>query len=376
MNDLDLVRQLDDTPDPGASVLKSARERLMAGIAAGASAPSDWADVTPASARMPRRRRQLLWGAAVAAAAAILAVGLVESSGPSSPSSASGPSRASGPSSAGAAATRPAASSPTSPTQSSGTSPTGSTTAPPDERDPAVFLHSAALAATALQSLVPAPGQFLYATDGTYEAWLSVDGTQDGEVVSGSAHVVPGCHDGAQQVPGNYTGTRSQPCAPRPAYLADAPTTAQAMAAYITDLADPKPKDGSPRPAPTINMIGKEILSIQEFNYLLPAAQAALYQALPLLGLDIALSPATLGGASAVAVSWALGDSSTALYFDPATYAYLGCATTAPPRAGAPGPTGTAPSTGTAAASAAAPPPAPAPGIFRKAIVDAVGQRP
>ncbi len=94
----------------------------------------------------------------------------------------------------------------------------------------------------------------------------------DGQIISsGDTIAVPGCRNGQALVAGNYTGLRPQPCTPQPAYLADAPTTPTAMAAYLTG------KAGSANP----NNVGKELMSIAEFNYLRPAARAALYEAVP-----------------------------------------------------------------------------------------------
>ncbi len=117
-------------------------------------------------------------------------------------------------------------------------------------------------------------------------------------------------------VAGNYEGLRPQPCTPDPAYLANAPTTADAMAKYILAQA------GSDDP----NNIGKEVLDLAGDHYLRPPAQAALYEATRLLpGLTLSATTVTNLNTSAVAITWSFdGAESVTLLFDPSSYAFLG----------------------------------------------------
>ncbi len=203
---------------------------------------------------------------------------------------------------------------------------------------PGVFLARAAAAAKAAPDVAPRPDQFLYVKDGDYEAWLSMDGTHDGLIDNGEKMDQPGCRNGVQQL-GN---TPPAQCTVQPAYLSDAPTTPTAMVAYIGSLA------GSTRP----NSLGKELMGLAEFNYLRPAAKAALFEAAPLLpGLHLTGSGVLNLGAPAVAINWNFGSSTTTLLFNPTSYALVGCTT--------------AGEQGEKAGSA-----------IRQAVVDRVGQRP
>ena len=178
-----------------------------------------------------------------------------------------------------------------------------------------MFLARAAVAAKAAPDIAPRPDQFLYIKDGDYEAWLSMDGTHDSLIDSDQKMVLPGCRDGVARL-GN---TAPAACTVQPAYLSEAPTTAGGMAGYIAGLA------GSSRP----NSLGKELMSLAEFNYLRPAARGALFEAAPLLpGLHLTGRSVLNLGVPAVAIDWKFGSSSTTLLFDPKTYALVGCTTT------------------------------------------------
>jgi hypothetical protein len=341
MNDLQMIRELDDTPLPSAADLGAARASLIAAI-------------TADSRRRPPRRA--IWAVAatgVAAATAIIVLATAAHPGGTPevaasaavPTPAAAPPRPATPSTA-ATPTNPSAPAPT--TKAAQVAPsTGPSRHPAAPRPaqppalrmaPAVFLARAAAAAKAAPDVAPRPDQFLYVKDGDYEAWLSMDGTHDGLIDNGEKMDQPGCRNGMQQL-GN---TPPAPCTVQPAYLSDAPTTPTAMVAYIGSLA------GSTRP----NSLGKELMGLAEFNYLRPAAKAALFEAAPLLpGLHLTGSGVLNLGAPAVAINWNFGSSTTTLLFNPTSYALVGCTT--------------AGEQGEKAGSA-----------IRQAVVDRVGQRP
>jgi hypothetical protein len=342
MNDLQMIRELDDTPLPSAADLGAARASLVAAI-------------TADSRRRPPRRA--IWAVAatgVAAATAIIVMATAPHPGGTPevaasaavPTLAAAPPRSATPSTA-ATPTNPSATAPTTKAAqvapSSGPSrhpaaPRPAAQPPALRMAPAVFLARAAAAAKAAPDVAPRPDQFLYVKDGDYEAWLSMDGTHDGLIDNGEKMDQPGCRNGMQQL-GN---TPPAPCTVQPAYLSDAPTTPTAMVAYIGSLA------GSTRP----NSLGKELMGLAEFNYLRPAAKAALFEAAPLLpGLHLTGSGVLNLGAPAVAINWNFGSSTTTLLFNPTSYALVGCTT--------------AGEQGEKAGSA-----------IRQAVVDRVGQRP
>jgi len=185
--------------------------------------------------------------------------------------------------------------------------------------DPIAVLRSAATKISALPDRIPEPNQFYYINDGSYQAWLSMDGTHDGLVITdGSGTPVPGCKNGSEIDMGN-SGPQSVPCTPRPAFLADAPTTSTAMATYLGFV-----DGGGP-----VNSAGKQIYELLSTRYLRPAARAALFGALTdLEGLQ--LVPAGTGGLSEneIGVQWpAPGGGATRLVFDSHSDDYLGVTT-------------------------------------------------
>lgn len=286
MTDLQMIRDLDDTGWPTPPRLQPAHDLLLAAIAAETHPPRIR---RRRSGRTRRSWRRGIVGAVVAAGAAtVLAVTLTQVNSSSGGSAHPGP------------ADRP-------------------TSANASVMPPAAFLQKAAATAAAEPDAAPRADQFYYIRDGSYQAWLSMDGAHDGQIISsGDTIAVPGCRNGQALVAGNYTGLRPQPCTPQPAYLADAPTTPTAMAAYLTG------KAGSANP----NNIGKELMSIAEFNYLRPAARAALYEAVPLLpGLTLSSSTVLTNGTRAVAITWNFSGFQDTLLFNPSSYAYLGMTT-------------------------------------------------
>lgn len=341
MNELELIASLDDTAEPSEAAMDAALERLIEEIR------------LDGAARAPRWRaaRKPLIGAAGVAAAAAAAVLVVTA-----------PFGAPRDGERGAQApTTPATSA--APTTGA---PTPTPSAPPAVPEAAAVLRKAATAATAVSAPVPAGSQFLYVTDSNgYEAWLSIDGTRDGLITNnGQTIQLPACVDGIALVPGNSQDPRPQSCTPQPALLADAPTTAQAMADYIVELATPGNAGNEPRPAPSTNSLGKQINSLLTTNYLLPASRAALFEAIPLLP-GFQISAETLPGQARqlTTVSWTFGPSSVALVFDAASSEFLGYRTTgAQPQLA---PTGGGDPQSTVIV-----------GVTRQFIVDSVGSRP
>jgi hypothetical protein len=343
MNELELITSLDDTTDPSGAAMDAAFERLVAEIRReGAVRPTRWGTA----------KKALIGAAGVAAAAASAAV-LVATA----PFSAHRDGETPGAQAPSTLATSPAPTSSASPT----TPP-----APPAMPEAAAVLHKAAAAATAVSAPLPAGSQFLYVTDSNgYEAWLSIDGTQDGLITTnGTTIQLPACVDGIALVPGNSQDPRPQPCTPQPALLADAPTTAEAMADYIVELATPGSPGNEPLPDPSTNSLGKQVNSLLTTSYLLPAARAALFEAIPLLpGLQISAETIPGQARELTSVSWTFGPSSVALVFDASSFEFLGYRTTgAQPQL--------APSSG------GDPQPTEIIGVTRQFIVDSVGARP
>ena len=193
---------------------------------------------------------------------------------------------------------------------------------PAANADPITVLRQAARAASASPDRPPRPDQFLYVKNGSYTAWLSMDGRHDGAVADGNGKLAtePGCRHGVQLAPSAGSGTRSVPCTPDPAYIADAPTSTPTMVAYLNR------RFGSAG----ANGIGKGIMGLLEFHYLRSAARAALFDATTHIG---GLHLSTTGvGASAVGITWQVCSSGscggTMLLFDRSTHAYLGVETT------------------------------------------------
>ena len=194
--------------------------------------------------------------------------------------------------------------------------------APPVHLDAIAVLRQAAAAAHTSPDVAPRPDQFLYVKEGSYQAWLSMDGTHDGAITDSDGKLVaaPGCRDGEQLVPDGNSGPRRLPCTPDPAYVADAPTSESAMVAYLNR------RFGQAG----VNGIGKGVMSLLEFYYLRSAARVALFNAATQIpGLHLT---ATAAGPNAVGITWQTCSTgkcaSTMLIFNRATHAYLGVQTT------------------------------------------------
>ncbi|MEU7531035.1 CU044_5270 family protein [Saccharothrix sp. NPDC042600] len=296
MDDLTLVRALaDDTPLPTPTDLAPARARLMAALTA-ATTPAATTAAQPAGSRTAvtplrsgkrRKRGFVLAGGStlVAAAAVAVAVTLTPVDVVGGPA----------PAVAGAAE---------------------------------VLNHAAAKARTE-PFVEPRPDQFVYyrSTVGgeAAERWVSVDGTRDGAVEFPDHRVpLPGCRDGVRQVhkgPDPLPGV-TEPCEPDPAYKRDLPTTADAMLAYLDANASGGPGN--------VNARGKDVMGLAG-SLLKPDSKAALFEAAAKVeGLEVVRDTRDTTGRPAVGIEWpapvAPGDKprKTTLYFDPATYEYLG----------------------------------------------------
>jgi len=190
--------------------------------------------------------------------------------------------------------------------------------APAQIVDAITVLRQAAAVAHTMPDVAPRPDQFLYVKEGSYEAWLSMDGTHDGAITGSDGKLVasPGCRNGVQLIPDG----RTLPCTPDPAYVADAPTSTPAMVAYLNRRFG---KAG-------VNGIGKGIMNLLEFYYLRPTARAALFNAATQIpGLHLT---ATAAGPNAVGITWQTCPTgncgSNMLIFSSTTHAYLGVQTT------------------------------------------------
>lgn len=268
MDDLQLVRELDDTPLKSAGHLAAARAQLVAGM------------------KPPRRNRTgVIAVAALAAAATITAVVMVL--------------------------------------------PSGSPDAPKHDAAPTVdtavqLLNHAAAAARSKPDVVPRPDQFYYVRNGAWEGWFSVDGTRDGRIATGMGEqpsTTPGCVGGSRKVYDKYdqpTGAVEQ-CTPDRAYRDDLPTTADEMLRLLKG-------DDENRP---VNTYGKDVLSLVVHSYLPGAQRAALFEAAGRVpGLTVVRDVSS--GRPGIGISWPVPEGSaswaqpTVMVFDEDTYEYLG----------------------------------------------------
>lgn len=271
MDDLKLVRELDDTPLKSADQLRAARAQFVAGMAA------------------PRRGRAgIITIATLAAAASVAAaVTLVLPSGsPDAP--------------AGQAA-------PETPVV-----------------DTAVqLLSQAAAVARSAPEVVPRPDQFYYVRDADgWEAWFSVDGTRDGQIIpAGSTDPVPvpGCVDGVRQVLDKFNRpTGTEPCKPERRYRDDLPADAGTMLELLQGDA----------PDRAAESFGKDVGTMFAQSYLPGPQRAALFEAATKVpGLELVKDVSS--GRPGVGITWpapkgSKPGSELVLVFDPNTYEYLG----------------------------------------------------
>jgi hypothetical protein len=321
MNDLDLLREhRPDAPLRSLSDLSSAREAVMAAIAADAQ-PDRLAAIPSAAAprwRELRRgwpgpaRRIAIGGVTVAAAAAITAGMLAGTAG-------------------SAHHTQTAAS--------------GHAVVPARLTAKQV-LDAAAAAALRGTAVVPKPGQFIYAENkggmpvaAVIRTWTSVDGERNGLTTStspdGQTHpstIQLGCTNGkvnpSTTVPGTPKGTvywsspgdqnsAGSACPPEPGFFLDMPTKAREMLGYLQRTQEVRPGDVND----VASTVGEMLLS----DDFLPAQRAALYEFLTTTpGITVQTGVRDNIGRLGTAVVWP-GESGekTMLVFDPETYAFL-----------------------------------------------------
>lgn len=197
--------------------------------------------------------------------------------------------------------------------------------------DPATVLSLAGRVAADQPDLVPRADQYWYVAEaGGYQAWLSMDGTHDGLVISNGRRIpVPGCRGGIQSAAD--VGEPNVPCLVAPAYLADAPDDPAAMKRYLA-----KRLHGDSDP----NRVGKELTSLLEFHYLRPGARAALFRAggaIP--GLQLHRGGSNGLSANQVAVGWTHAGGTASLVFDATTHGFIGITTAADSTVGMAAPT-------------------------------------
>jgi len=273
MDDLQLVRELDETPLKSADQLAAARAQFVAGM-------------KPAR----RSRAGIIAVATIAVAATVTAMAMVLPFG--APDSTQHDS----------ALTEPAA-----------------------PVDAAVqLLNHAAAAARSKPDVVPRPDQFYYVRDGEYEAWFSVDGTRDGQIITSknaAPSPKPGCVDGRSKVYDKYdrpTGATEE-CTPDRAYRDDLPATADEMLKFLQG-------DDKGRP---VNSYGKDVLSMVFSSYLPGPQRAALFEAATRVpGLTVVENVSS--GRPGIGISWPVPKGSApsaqpvVMVFDKDTYEYLG----------------------------------------------------
>ncbi|MDX3658935.1 CU044_5270 family protein [Streptomyces sp. ID05-26A] len=274
MDDLQLVRELDDTPLKSADHLAAARAQLVAGM------------------KPPRRNRTgVIAVATLAAAATITAVVMVLPSG-----------------------------SPDAPKHDA--APTGST-APQVDTAVQLLAHAAA-AARSKPDEVPRPDQFYYVRNGGWEGWFSVDGTRDGRIISeagGDPSTTAGCVNGTRRVFDKYdkpTGA-TEKCVPLRSYRDDLPTTAEDMLRLLKGEDKDRP----------VNSYGKDVLSMVNHSYLPGPQRAALFEAaIQVPGLTVVKDVSS--GRPGIGISWPVPEGSApwaepvVMVFDKDTYEYLG----------------------------------------------------
>ena len=273
MDDLQLVRELDETPLKSADQLAAARAQFVAGM------------------KPPKRSRAgIIAVATIAVAAAVAAVAMVLPFD--------------SPDSTHHDAALPGAVAPV---------------------DAAVqLLNHAAAAARSKPDEVPRPDQFYYVRDGEWEAWFSVDGTRDGRISTAknaTPVTKPGCVDGHRKVLDKYdqpTGKTEQ-CTPDRAYRDDLPATADDMLKFL---------QGNDKGRP-VNSYGKDVLAMVSDSYLPGPQRAALFEAATRVpGLTVVQNVSS--GRPGIGISWPVpaGSAPSAepvvMVFDKDTYEYLG----------------------------------------------------
>jgi hypothetical protein len=200
---------------------------------------------------------------------------------------------------------------------------------PEASADPVRVLQNAAAAALKLPDTPPGPDQFVYTKtqdpQGIREAWLSADGTRDGLIRMGEVIPIPGCKDGkrAASKGDKVIKRETEVCTPDPAYLADLPTDADAMYAYLNKNHSGKAGD--------VNAIGKDVLTLAAEHYLRPQSRAALFEAAGKVpGVKVVEHAVDGARRPGIGITWPNPPGSLAsakpivLVFDATSFAYLG----------------------------------------------------
>lgn len=273
MDDLQLVRELDETPLKSADQLAAARAQFVAGM------------------KPPRRGRAgIIAVATLAVAATVTAMAMVLPFD--------------------------------SPDSTQHNEALTNTEAPVDAA--VQLLNHAAAAARSKPDEVPRPDQFYYVRRGEYEAWFSVDGTRDGRIVTAqndTPSTVPGCVDGRSKVFDKFdrpTGATEE-CALKRAYRDDLPATADDMLKFL---------QGNDKGRP-VNSYGKDVMGMVGSSYLPRPQRAALFEAATRVpGLTVVENVSS--GRPGIGISWPVPSGSApwaepvVMVFDKDTYEYLG----------------------------------------------------
>jgi len=329
MNDLDLIQKLiPDAPLPRADELTQARDRLTAAIRTSedterivcASAPST-SGTHPRRQAARRRwipvprpdRRFAVAAVAAAAAAAVVVAVLIAAPG------------------YGGQQARPSAAPATINVAA------------------ATFLNQAAAALQRQLAAPPSPGQFVYTEnnegDGRVErAWLSMDGSQPGlDLIWQGSRLLydktrPPCTVAQAELSTRTDGAEGGDCAVGggygPGYFASMPANVRDLPAYLAKIGvAPTPSEASGMGSGWLaNSLGKELVFLMPYIFLLPAQQAALFQLMAQTpGFTIVHGVRDAAGRTGVGIAWTYRNGPTqVIIFNPVTFAYMGVTTTGP----------------------------------------------
>lgn len=194
----------------------------------------------------------------------------------------------------------------------------------PAQADPVQILHNAAAAALKVPDTSPRPDQFIYTkvqhgARMVGESWLSVDGTHDGLTVDpdGTRTILAGCRNGrARVIKGDkIVPNKTDPCTPFPGYLANLPTTADAMTKYLTENKSGVPGD--------MHAMFKDVDGMIQ-RWMSPRARAALYEAASRIpGVRAVRDVKDAAGRPGIGIKGPQ-DRDPVIVFDTTTYVYLG----------------------------------------------------
>jgi hypothetical protein len=195
-------------------------------------------------------------------------------------------------------------------------------------------LDRAAFVSLQTVTVTPQPDQFIYTKTQTggqiAQSWLSVDGTRTSLIDHAgqtSPITIPGCRTGHSLVRAAGGGVVNIKCTPRPAFYPDMPTDPSAMQAYLVKIGQEWPP-GKYGIADSLNNLAKNVGYMLDADYLLPAQQAALYRFLATTpGITVKPQVEDVAGRAGIGVGWNYMGSSGMLIFDASTYRYLGITT-------------------------------------------------